>query len=94
MANKYLLWLVYSSFFEMTLHEYLIENGLRLEKKMEVRLGELVSDEYRNRYTKSAPKVFSQEFDALLNDYTHDFLTSCSLLIIKFINPQHEPQNG
>ena len=81
-------------FLEMTLHEYLVQNGLRLEKKMEAKLGELVSDEYRNCYTKSAPKVFSEEFDAFLNDYTLEFLSSCSLLIIKFINPKHTTING
>lgn len=75
----------------MTLHEFLLENGLRLDKKTEVKLGEKVSDEYRRCYVISAPKVFSEKFNALLNDYTREFLTSCTTLIINFINPQHEP---
>jgi len=73
----------------MTLHEYLVENGIKLDKNTEARLGEKVSDEYRRCYGKSAPKVFSEKFYALLNDYTIDFLESCSNLIIKFLNPQH-----
>jgi len=73
----------------MTLHEYLVENGIKLDKKQEARLGEKVSDEYRSCYVKSAPKVFSEKFDALLNDYTIEFLESCSNLIIKFLHQKH-----
>lgn len=70
----------------MTLKEYLTAHGFRLEKKVEAKLGELISDKYRELYFISAPKINYPEV-GLLNNYPPEFLENCTDHIIQFLTP-------
>lgn len=74
----------------MTLHDFLIGHKLILDKKTEVRIGEIISDEYRRLHFISAPKIYCSKIDANLNDYPKSFLENCTHLIEKFLISKYE----
>lgn len=74
----------------MTLRRFLSQSKITLDKKQESKLGELISDLYRERFSVSAPKTSATEIDGLVNDYQPSFLENCEETIIQFLTEKKE----
>lgn len=73
----------------MTLHEFLVENGLKLDKSTESRLGNIIGNRYRETYKKSPIKHKEKVhgISVKINHYPPTFLQKCTEDIIQFLNP-------
>jgi len=63
----------------MTLREYLTNNGLKLDKKTESRIGDAIA----GKCLPKPPKIPLTGEDFLVNDYPPEFLEKCSEDIIE-----------
>lgn len=78
----------------MTLHEFLTDNGFKLDKKTQSKLGELISDQYRTNFSRSAPKIDVPQQEGPQNDYPQSFLIDCIDIMQDFLKSKYETTNG
>lgn len=73
----------------MTLHEFLLENGLSIDPKLQGIIGGKIAELYIELHGKKAPKTQKDYCENPVNNYTEKFLSGCSDIIIHHLTAVH-----